>query len=109
MGKVKFEKLWQPCGIRSTACWEAPENSKLKVGELEHPVAMNTMRSHMEGSEDCSGTCGLWARILNRKITQVLMEVLIEREWIWWNEDAGKVTTASGVTASVHREGEVVP
>ncbi len=36
------------------------------------------------------------------------MEVLIEKEWIWWNEDAGKVTTASGVTASVHRDGEVV-
>jgi hypothetical protein len=67
---------------------------KLKVGELEHPVAKNTTRSHMEGSEDYSETCGLQARILNRKTTQVLMEVLIEREWIWWNEDAGKVTTA---------------
>jgi hypothetical protein len=41
---------------------------------------MNTTRSHMEGSEDCSGGCGLQAGILNRKITQVLMEVLIENE-----------------------------
>ncbi len=62
----------------------------------------------MEGIEDCSGSCRLRARILNRKITQVLMEVLIEREWIWWNEAAGKVATDSGTTASVHRKGEAV-
>jgi hypothetical protein len=108
MGKVKFEKFQPPCGIQPTACWEALESGKLKVGELEHPVAVNMTRSHMEGSEDCSGSCGSRAGILNRKITQVLMEVLIEREWIWWNEAAGKVTTASGTTASVYREGEAI-
>jgi hypothetical protein len=36
------------------------------------------------------------------------MEVLIEKEWIWWNKAAGKVATASGTTALVHREGEAV-
>jgi hypothetical protein len=50
MGKVKFEKFRQPCGIQPTACCEAIKNGKLKVGELEHPVVMNTTRSHMEGS-----------------------------------------------------------
>ncbi len=54
------------------------------------------------------GGCGPQTGLLNRKITQVLMEVLIEREWIWWNEAAGKVATALGVTASVFREGRVV-
>jgi hypothetical protein len=29
------------------------------------------------------------------------MEVLIEKEWIWWNEAAGKAATASGRTALV--------
>ncbi len=80
MGNVKFEKFRQPCEIQPTACWEAMENGRLRVGVLEHPVAMNTTRSHMEGSEDCSGSCGPQAGILNRKITQVLMEVLIENE-----------------------------
>jgi hypothetical protein len=51
--------------------------------------------------EDCSGSCGSRAGILNRKITQVLMEVLIEKEWIWWNEAAGKAATPSGRMASV--------
>ncbi len=55
MGKVKFEKFRQPCGIQPTACWEALGSGRLKVGELEHPMAMNMTRSHMEGSEDCSG------------------------------------------------------
>ncbi len=33
------------------------------------------------------------------------MEVLIEMEWIWWNEAAGKVATTSGRTALVRKEG----
>jgi len=101
MGKVKFERFRQSCGILPTACWEALESVKLKVGELEHPVAMNTTRSHIEGIEDCSGSCRLRARVLNRKITHVLMEVLTEMEWIWWNEAARKVATASGRTTLV--------
>jgi hypothetical protein len=36
------------------------------------------------------------------------MEVLIEKEWIWWNEAAGKAATASGAIALVLREGQVV-
>ncbi len=62
----------------------------------------------MEGIEDCSGSCGPRAGILNRKITQVLVEILIEEEWIWWNKEAGKVATASGKTALVRKEGEAV-
>jgi hypothetical protein len=108
MGKVKFEKFQQPCGIQATACWETVESGKLRVGELEHPVSMNTTRSHMRGDEDCSRGCGSQTGLLNRKITQVLMEVLIEKEWIWWNEAEGKVATASGATALVLREGQVV-
>jgi hypothetical protein len=57
MGKVKFEKFRQPCGIQATACWEAVESGELSVGVLEHPVVMNTTRSHMEESEDCFGSC----------------------------------------------------
>jgi hypothetical protein len=45
--------------------------------------------------EDCSWNCGSQARTLNRKITQVLMEVLVEKEWIWWNGEKGQVATAS--------------
>jgi hypothetical protein len=62
----------------------------------------------MEGIEDCSGSCRPKARILNRKITQIFMEVRIEKEWIWWSEAKGKLATASGRTASVHIDGEAV-
>ncbi len=108
MGKVKFEKFRQPCGIQATACWEAVESGRLRVGELEHPVVMNKTRSHMEGSEDCSRSCGPQAGLLNRKITQVLMEVLVEKEWIWWNEAVGKAATTLGMMASVSREGQAI-
>jgi hypothetical protein len=108
MGNVKFEKFRQPCEIQATACWAAVESGKLRVGELEHPVVMNMTRSHMRGEEDCSRDWGPQARFLNRKITQVLMEVLVEKEWIWWNEAVCRVATASGTMASVFREGEAV-
>jgi hypothetical protein len=49
---------------------------------MEHPVTMNRTRSHMAGVEDCSGSCGSQTRTLERKITQALMEVLVEEEWI---------------------------
>jgi hypothetical protein len=84
ISKTKYERFRQPCGLQPTACWEALESGKLKVGEREYPVVMNATRSHMEGLEDCSGSCRPKAGILNRKITQVFMEVLIEKEWIWW-------------------------
>ncbi len=82
-------------------------SGRLTVGELEHPVVMNATRSHMGGGEDCSRGCGSQG-LLDRKITQVLMEVLVEKEWIWWSETAGKVTTVAGETVSVSREGQVV-
>jgi hypothetical protein len=102
MGKVKYERFRQPCGIRPAACWGALKSGKLKVRELEHPVAMNGTRSHMTGMEDCSRNCGSQARTLNKKITQVLMEVQLEKEWIWWNEEEGQVATASGKVAAVY-------
>jgi hypothetical protein len=108
MNGMRYEKFRQPCGIQPTACWEALKNGKLKVGEQEYPAVMNTTRSHMAGIEDCSGGWKLRAGSLNRKITQSLMKVRVEREWIWWNKVGGQVTTASGKAATVHREGEAV-
>ncbi len=106
--EVRYEKFRQPCGIQPAACWEAMKSNKLKVGEQEYPVMMNTTRSRVERLEGCSGNCGPKAGTLNRKFTQVFMEVQIEKEWIWWNEEEGQVTTASGKAATVHREGEAV-
>jgi hypothetical protein len=71
-------------------------------------VVMNTTRNHMGRGEDCSKGCRSQAGLLDRKINQVLLEVLVESEWILWSETAGKITTASGKTTSVSREGQVV-
>ena len=76
--------------MQPAACWKALENGKLEVGEMEYPATMNQTRSHMAGEEGCSGSCRQQARVLERKITQVLMEVLIEKDWIWWNAEKGK-------------------
>jgi hypothetical protein len=80
--KVKFEKFLQPCGVQAAACWEAVESGKLKVGELEHPVIMNATRSHLGGVEDCSRGCGHQMGLLDRKVTQVLMESQVKKEWM---------------------------
>jgi hypothetical protein len=47
-------------------------------------------------------------RILERKISQVLMEVLVEKDWIWWNAEKGQVATGSGKTTTVLRNGEAI-
>jgi len=94
--KVKFEKFRQPCGVQPEACWDALRSSRLKVGEAEYPVMMNQTRSHMAGKEGCSGYCETPATALERKIVQVLMEVLVEEDWIWWNADKNQVATKSG-------------
>jgi hypothetical protein len=106
--KVKYEKFRQPCGVQPTACWEASRSGKLKVGEVEYPTTMNQTRSHMASEDGCAGGCRAPVVPLERKIVQVLMEVLVEEDWIWWNEEKNQVATKSGRTVSVLRRGEAI-
>jgi hypothetical protein len=105
--KVKYEKFRQPCGVQPAACWEALKNGRLKIGEMEYPT-MNQTRSHMAGEEGCPGSCSPQARALERKIVQVLMEVLVEEDWIWWNADRNQVATKSGKVTTLSRDGEAI-
>ncbi len=106
--KIKYEKFRQPCGVQPAACWEALWSGRLKVGEAEYPTTMNQTRSHMAGEEGCSGSCRTPVVALERKLTQVLMEVLVEEDWIWWNEEKNQVATKSGKAATVLRSGEAI-
>ncbi len=106
--KVSCEKFRQPCGVQPTACWEALRSGKLKVGEVKYPTTMNQTRSHIASEDGCAGSCRTPVVPLERKIIQVLMEVLVEEDWIWWNEEKNQVATKSGKTASVLRRGEAI-
>ena len=106
--KVKYEKFRQPCGIQPAACWDALGSGKLEVGEMEYPVKMYQTRSHMTGEEGCSGSCRQQVRALERKMVQVLMEVLVEEDWIWWNADKNQAATKSGKVTTVSRDGEAI-
>jgi hypothetical protein len=106
--KVKYEKFWQPCGIQPAACWKASKSGMLEVGEMEYPATMNQTRSHMTGEGGCSGSCRPQARALERKIVQVLMEVLVEKDWIWWNAERNQAATGSGRVTTVLRDGEAI-
>ncbi len=97
-----------PCGVQPRACWEALRSGRLKVGEAEYPMTMNHTRSHMANQERCAGSCGTPVVALERKIIQVLMEVLVEEDWIWWNEEKNRVATKSGKMTSVLRKGEAI-
>ncbi len=94
--------------MQQTACWKALESGKLKVGEIEYPAKMNQTRSHMANEEDCAGGCKTPAVALERKIVQVLMEVLVEEDWIWWNKEKNQVATKSGRMTSVLQKGEAI-
>jgi hypothetical protein len=105
---VKYEKFRQPCGIQPAACWKALESGRLEIGEVEYSVTMNQTRSHMAREEGCSRSCGRQTKVLERKITQVLMEVLVERDWIWWNADKSQAATKSGKTTTTLRDGKAI-
>ncbi len=106
--KVKYEKFQQPCGMQPAACWEALKSGRLKIREMEYPVAMNQTRSHMAGEERCPEGCWQQVGALERKMVQVLMEVLVEEDWIWWNTDKNQVATKSGKVITVPRDGEAI-
>ena len=94
--------------MQPTACWEALESGRLKVGEVEYPMTLNQTRSHMANEEECAKGCGTSVVALERKIVQVLMEVLVEEDWIWWNKEKNQVATKSGKVTSVLRRGEAI-
>jgi hypothetical protein len=106
--KVKYEKFRQPCGVQPAACWEVPKSGRLRVGEAEYPTMMNQTRSHMAGEEGCSGSCKTPVIALQRKVVQVLMEVLVEEDWIWWNAEKNQVTTRSGKVTTILKNGEAI-
>ncbi len=58
--------------------------------------------------EGCSGSCGRQTGTLERKITQVLMEVLVKEDWIWWIAERGQVAAASGKATTVLRNCEAI-
>jgi hypothetical protein len=101
--KVKYEKFRQPCGIQPAACWDALGSGRLEVGKMEYPVTMNRTRSHMAGEEGCPGSCRRQAWVLERKIVQMRMEVLVEEGWIWWNAEKNQAATGSGRVTTVLR------
>jgi hypothetical protein len=69
---------------------------------------MNQTRSHMADEEGCSGSCKTPAIALERKIVQVLMEILVEEDWIWWNAEKNQVATKSGKVTTVLRNGKAI-
>jgi hypothetical protein len=46
-------------------------------------------------------------KFLDRKVTQILMEILIKKEGIWWSKAARRITTAAGKIALVREDGQV--
>jgi hypothetical protein len=106
--KVKYEKFRRPCGIQPAACRDALESGRLEIGEMEYPVTMKRTRSHMAGEEGCPRSCRQQTWVLERKIFQICMEVLVEEDWIWWNAEKGQAATRSGRVTTVLQDGEAV-
>ncbi len=94
--------------MEAAACEEAARTWLLKVGKMEQTVVMNRTRSHLGGDKDCPQGCRHRIKSLDRKVTQILMEVLIEKERIWWSKTAKTIATTSGKTALVRQNSQVV-
>ena len=75
---------------------------------MEYPVKVNQTRGHMANEEYCDKGCNEPVTALERRIVQVLMEVLVEEDWIWWNKEKNLMATESGRVTSVLRRGEAI-
>jgi hypothetical protein len=79
----------------------------LKIWTVENTVDMNTTKSHGSGSKDCPQACGLRKRIPGRRVTQILMEILVRSEWVWLEKAARVTVTSSNRAAMVREDGQV--
>ncbi len=62
----------------------------------------------MAGEEGCPERCRQQAWVLERKIVQIGMEILVEEDWIWWNAEKSQAATRSGRVTTVLRDGEAI-
>ncbi len=108
-GAVKYLKFREPYMVEPSACRHANKTGMTVINKKSWPVQMGAVRSYsdyLEGSLDLGHNCQVGTHthggvVIDRQVTQSILEVSVRMEWARVNEVLGMITTTSGLIAPV--------
>jgi hypothetical protein len=98
-----------PRALHASACRHANKTGMIVINKKSWPVQMGAVRSYsdyLEGSLDLGHNCQVGTHthggvVIDRQVTQSILEVSVRMEWARVNEVSGMITTTSGLIAPV--------
>jgi hypothetical protein len=108
-GVVRYLKFRKPYTVEPSACRHANKTGMIVINKKSWPVQMGAVRSYsdyLEGSLDLGHNCQVGTHthggvVIDRQVTQSILEVSVRMEWARVNEVSGIITTTSGLIAPV--------
>jgi hypothetical protein len=108
-GVVRYLKFREPYTVEPSACRHANKTGMIMINKKSWPVQMGAVRSYadyLEGSLDLGHNCPVGTHmhggvVIDRQVTQSILEVSVRMEWARVNEVSGMITTTSGLIAPV--------
>jgi hypothetical protein len=108
-GVVRYLKFREPYTVEPSACRHANKTGMIVINKKSWPVQMGAVRSYsdyLEGSLDLGPNCQVGTHthggvVIDRQVTQSILEVSVRMEWARVNEVSGMITTTSGLIAPV--------
>ena len=104
-GVVRYLKFREPYTVEPSACRHANKTGMIVINKKSWPVQMGAVRSYseyLEGSLDLKHNCQVGTHthggvVIDRQVTQSILEVSVRMEWARVNEVSGMITTTSGL------------
>jgi hypothetical protein len=102
-GVVRYLKFREPYTVEPSACRHANKAGMIVINKKSWPVQMGAVRSYsdyLEGSLDLGHNCQVGTHthggvVIDRQVTQSILEVSVRTEWARVNEVSGMITTTS--------------
>ncbi len=106
---MRYLKFWEPDTVEPDACRHANKAGMLVIKKKSYAIQVDGVKSYSdftEGSLDLKHNCQVGTHthrgvILDRQVTQTVVEVSVRMEWAWVNKVSGMITTTSGLIAPV--------
>ncbi len=97
----------EPYTVEPSPCRHANKTGMIVINKKSWPVQMEAVRSYsdyLEGSLDLKHNCQVGTHthggvVIDRQVTQSILEVSVRMEWARVNEVSGMITTTSGLIA----------
>jgi hypothetical protein len=107
---MRYLKFHEPYTVEPSACRHANKTDMIMINKKSWPMQMGAgVRSYsdyLEGSLDLGhnwqvGTHTHGGVVIDRQVTQFILEVWVRMEWAQVNEVSGMIRTTSGLIAPI--------